>query len=230
MNLFETLKTRCTAEWDAYTRHDFVEQLGAGTLPLPVFQDYLVQDFHFLVQFTRANALATYKSRTLADLKAAHASTGAILAEIDLHLTLTEKWGIPQAELEAAAEKQATVAYTRYVLDAGMAGDLLDLSVALAPCTIGYAEIGARLQPRLAAHGGGAGGGGAGGGDHPYGEWISEYSGDEFTTASRAAIEQLDALAAGGLSDRRLDELTEVFRTATRLEADFWQQALDSAN
>ena len=111
-----------------------------------------------------------------------------------------------------------------------MAGDLLDLSVALAPCTIGYAEIGARLQPRLAAHGGGAGGGGAGGGDHPYGEWISEYSGDEFTTASRAAIEQLDALAAGGLSDRRLDELTEVFRTATRLEADFWQQALDSAN
>ena len=25
-----------------------------------------------------------------------------------------------------------------------------------------------------------------------------------------------------------LDELTEVFRTATRLEIDFWQQALDS--
>ena len=103
-----------------------------------------------------------------------------------------------------------------------MAGDLLDLSVALAPCTIGYAEIGARLQPRLAEHGGQ-------GGEHPYREWISEYSGEEFTAASRAATAQLDALAAGGLSDRRLDELTEVFRTATRLEADFWQQALDSA-
>lgn len=60
-------------------------------------------------------------------------------------------------------------------------------------------------------------------------EWISEYSGEEFTAASRAAIAQLDALAAGGLSDRRLDELTDVFRTATRLEIDFWQQALDSA-
>ena len=222
MRLFETLKTRCRDEWDAYTRHDFVERLGAGTLPLPVFHDYLVQDFHFLVQFTRANALATYKSRTLADLKAAHAATGAILAETELHLTLTERWGIPRAELEAAPEKQATVAYTRYVLDSGMAGDLLDLSVALAPCTIGYAEIGARLQPRLAEHGGQ-------GGEHPYREWISEYSGEEFTAASRAATAQLDALAAGGLSDRRLDELTEVFRTATRLEADFWQQALDSA-
>ena len=219
MTLFETLRDRCAAEWDAYTRHDFVEQLGAGTLALPVFQDYLIQDFHFLVQFARANALATYKSRTLADLKAAHAATGAILAETELHLTLTERWGIPRAELEAAAEKQATVAYTRYVLDSGMAGDLLDLHVALAPCTIGYAEIGARLQPRLAEHS-----------DHPYREWIAEYSGEEFTTASRAAVAQLDALTAGGLSDRRLDELTEVFRTATRLEADFWQQALDSAS
>ena len=219
MTLFETLKNRCAGEWGAYTRHDFVEQLGAGTLALPVFQDYLIQDFHFLVQFARANALATYKSRTLADLKAAHAATGAILAETELHLTLTERWGIPRAELEAAAEKQATVAYTRYVLDSGMAGDLLDLHVALAPCTIGYAEIGARLQPRLAEHG-----------DHPYREWIAEYSGEEFTTASRAATAQLDALAAGGLSDRRLDELTEVFRTATRLEVDFWQQALDSAS
>ncbi|WP_010539816.1 TenA family protein [Dietzia alimentaria] len=219
MTLFETLKNRCAAEWDAYTRHDFIEQLGAGTLASPVFQDYLIQDFHFLVQFARANALATYKSRTLADLKAAHAATGAILAETELHLTLTERWGIPRAELEATAEKQATVAYTRYVLDSGMAGDLLDLHVALAPCTIGYAEIGARLQPRLAEHS-----------DHPYREWIAEYSGEEFTTASRAAVTQLDALTAGGLSDRRLDELTEVFRTATRLEADFWQQALDSAN
>lgn len=220
MTLFETLRDRCRPEWEAYTRHEFVEELGKGTLPLAVFRDYLVQDFHFLVQFARANALAAYKSRTLADITAAHEATGAILAETDLHLRLTERWGIPRAELEAAAEKQATVAYTRYVLDTGMAGDVLDLHVALAPCTIGYAEIGAHLQPRLAEQGGQDA--------HPYGEWIAEYSGPDFTAASHAAIEQFDVLAGGGLTDRRLDELTDVFRTATRLEIDFWQQALDS--
>lgn len=220
MTLFETLKDRCRPEWEAYTRHEFVDELGDGSLPLPVFRDYLIQDFHFLVQFARANALAAFKSRTLADIAAAHQATGAILAETELHLRLTERWGIPRAELEAAPEKQATVAYTRYVLDSGMAGDLLDLHVALAPCTIGYAEIGARLQPRVEEHGGA--------GQHPYGEWISEYSGEEFTVASVAAIAQLDSLAEGGLTERRLDELTTVFRTATRLEIDFWQQALDS--
>lgn len=226
MTLFETLKDRCRPEWEAYTRHEFVEELGRGTLPLEAFRDYLIQDFHFLVQFARANALAAFKSRTLADITAAHEATGAILDETRLHLRLTERWGIPRAELEAAAEKQATVAYTRYVLDCGMVGDLLDLHVALAPCTIGYAEIGAHLRPRLVEHGGTGEGGRAG---HPYGEWIAEYSGAEFTAASRAAIEQLDVLSEGGLTDRRLDELSEVFRTATRLEADFWQQALDGA-
>ena len=220
MTLFETLKDRCRAEWDAYTRHEFVERLGDGTLPLEVFQDYLVQDFHFLVQFARANSLAAFKSRTLTDVTAAHQSTGAILSEIELHLRLTERWGIPRAELEAAAEKQATFAYTRYVLDSGMAGDLLDQKVALAPCTIGYDEIGARLEPRVGEW--------EGGDEHPYGEWINEYAGEEFTAASRAATDQLDALSSGGLTDRRLDELTTVFRTATRLEIDFWQQALDS--
>lgn len=233
MTLFETLKDRCRPEWEAYIRHEFVEKLGEGTLPIDVFRDYLIQDFHFLVQFARANALAAFKSRTLADITAAHQATGAIIAETGLHLRLTERWGIPRAELEAAAEKQATVAYTRYVLDAGMSGDLLDLHVALAPCTIGYAEIGALLQPRLADHGDVSGSGSGGGvgrdvAEHPYGEWIAEYSGEEFTAASAAAIAQLDQLAAGGLSDQRLDELTGVFSTATRLEADFWQQALDS--
>ena len=36
------------------------------------------------------------------------------------------------------------LAYTRYVLDVGMRGDLLSLKVALAPCVIGYPEIASR--------------------------------------------------------------------------------------
>ncbi len=38
------------------------------------------------------------------------------------------------------------LAYTRYVLDTGMRGDLLALQVALAPCVIGLC----RNRPRLA--------------------------------------------------------------------------------
>ena len=223
MTLFADLKKAIGTEWTDYTEHEFVRKLGEGTLPLPVFQDYLVQDYHFLVQFARANALAAYKSRKLADIKDATGALQAILHETELHRLLTARWGITEEELDAAAEKQTTVAYTRYVLDTGMSGDLLDMHVALSPCSIGYAEIGVALEPqRIRALDAGE--------EHPYGEWIAEYSGTEFQTAARAATERLDALTAGSVTAERFDSLVEIFRAATRLEAAFWQQALDSAD
>lgn len=223
MTLFAELKKAIGTEWTDYTEHEFVRKLGEGTLPLPVFQDYLVQDYHFLVQFARANALAAYKSRNLADIKDATGALQAILHETELHRRLTTRWGITEEELDAAAEKQTTVAYTRYVLDTGMSGDLLDMHVALSPCSIGYAEIGVALEPqRIRALDAGE--------EHPYGEWIAEYSGTEFQTAAQAATERLDALTAGSVTAERFDSLVEIFRAATRLEAAFWQQALDSAD
>ena len=223
MTLFADLKKAIGTEWTDYTEHEFVRKLGEGTLPLPIFQDYLVQDYHFLVQFARANALAAYKSRKLADIKGATGALQAILHETELHRRLTARWGLTEEELDAAAEKQTTVAYTRYVLDTGMSGDLLDMHVALSPCSIGYAEIGVALEPqRIRALDAGE--------EHPYGEWIAEYSGTEFQTAARAATERLDALTAGSVTAERFDSLVEVFRAATRLEAAFWQQALDSAD
>ena len=223
MTLFADLKKAIGTEWTDYTEHEFVRKLGEGTLPLPVFQDYLVQDYHFLVQFARANALAAYKSRNLADIKGATGALQAIVHETELHRRLTARWGITEEELDAAEEKQTTVAYTRYVLDTGMSGDLLDMHVALSPCSIGYAEIGAALEPqRTRALDAGE--------EHPYGEWIAEYSGTEFQTAARAATERLDALTAGSVTAERFDSLVEIFRAATRLEAAFWQQALDSAD
>ncbi|MFI8595215.1 thiaminase II [Microbacterium sp. NPDC078428] len=219
MTLFKDLKAAIGPEWQAYTEHEFVQKLSEGTLPLPVFQDYLVQDYLFLVQFARANALAAYKSRSLADITDASGALRAILHETELHRRLTARWGIPEDELDAAPEKQATVAYTRYVLDTGMSGDLLDLHVALSPCTIGYGEIGVALDSGRRARE-----------DHPYAEWIAEYAGDEFQGAATAAIERLDALTGGEVTPQRFDALVRVFRAATRLEADFWQQALDSFN
>ncbi|MFX4404599.1 thiaminase II, partial [Acinetobacter baumannii] len=84
--------------------------------------------------FARAYALAIYKSRTLADMRAAQRGLSAILdVEMDLHVRLCGRWGLTPDAIEAAPEHQATIAYTRFVLDCGVSGDLLDLHVALAP-------------------------------------------------------------------------------------------------
>lgn len=175
-----------------------------------------MQDYLFLIQFARAYALATYKSRTLADMKAAQAGVAAILDEMDLHVRLCGRWGLSPQDIEAAPEHQATIAYTRFVLDCGAAGDLLDLHVALAPCVIGYAEIGRHLVPEVDALG-----------DHPYREWIAEYAGDAYQAVAAKARRHLDDLAARAMTERRFNELAALFGKASRLEADFWQMGFD---
>ncbi len=51
--------------------------------------------------------------------------------------------------MEALPEAAETMAYTRYVLESGLSGDLLDLHVALALCIIGYAEIGSYFKDQV---------------------------------------------------------------------------------
>jgi thiaminase/transcriptional activator TenA len=220
VDVFDRLRNECAADWSNYVDHPFVRQMGDATLPEAAFRTYLVQDYLFLIQFARAYALAVYKSRTLADMRAAHAGVAAILdVEMDLHVRLCGRWGLSPAQLEAAPELQATVAYTRFVLDCGMSGDLLDLYVALTPCVIGYAEIAKSLMATMRRPLT----------NHPYREWIGEYAGDAYQSVAQNAREQLTRLASKSMTAERFPELCGIFTKASRLEADFWQMALDHA-
>ncbi|MEO9336781.1 TenA family protein [Mesorhizobium sp. SB112] len=219
MDIFDRLKTAAAPDWQSYVNHDFVRQLGKGTLPEKAFRTYLVQDYLFLIQFARAWALAAYKSRTLSDIRAAQAGLASILDETELHVRLCGRWGLSRSAIEKAPELQATVAYTRFVLDCGAAGDLLDLHVALAPCVIGYAEIGRNLAPN----------GVDALGNHPYREWIGEYASETYQGVASAARLHLDELAARSMTEQRFTELAEFFAKASRLEADFWQMGLNGS-
>lgn len=214
MSFFEQLKIAAAAEWRAYTEHPFTEGLAEGSLAEAAFRHYLVQDYLFLIEFARAYALAVYKSPQLADMREAAGGLSAILdVEMNLHIKLCAGWGLSPSDLEQAPPASEMLAYTRYVLDAGMRGDLLALKVALAPCVIGYAEIATRLAARpnaLAA-------------TNPYSVWIAEYAGGPYQEVAANARAQLDGLAKRYVTPAREAELIAIFREATRLEADFWE-------
>ncbi len=217
--LFDRLKADAAAEWRGYVDHAFVRALGDGTLPGNCFRHYLVQDYLFLIQFVRAYALGVYKAPDLATMRSLSGAVSAILDEMKLHVRLSAEWGASEADLKQATEARATIAYTRFVLDAGMQGDLLDLLTALSPCVIGYAEIGTALAgtPRGLAT------------DNPYRGWVAEYSGEPYRAVADDARAVLDRIAATHLSEGRYSRLLQLFRQATRLEADFWQMGLDRA-
>jgi thiaminase/transcriptional activator TenA len=214
MSFFDRLKAAAANEWRAYTEHPFTNAMADGSLPQPAFRHYLIQDYLFLIEFARAYALSIYKSPTLADMREGAGGVSAILdVEMDLHVKLCAGWGLSPADLEQAPPAAEMLAYTRYVLDAGMRGDLLALKVALAPCIIGYAEIATRLAALP----------GALSETNPYRVWIAEYAGAAYQDVASKARAHLEQLAQRYATPAREAELVTLFREATRLEADFWQ-------
>jgi thiaminase len=116
----------------------------------------------------------------------AAAGLSAILdIEMNLHVKLCAGWGLSPSDLEQTPPAVEMLAYTRYVLDAGMRGDLLALKVALAPCVIGYAEIATRLASRPDAHAA----------TNPYRVWIAEYAGAPYQEVAAKARAHLEDLA-----------------------------------
>jgi thiaminase (transcriptional activator TenA) len=218
--MFGRLRAACADDWAAYTGHRFVRQIADGSLPEACFRHYLVQDYLFLIQFARAYGLAAYKSDRLEDIRAASRAISAIVdTETSLHIEFCRGWGLSEAELETAPEARATLAYTRYVLERGAAGDLLDLHVALAPCVVGYAEIAAGIAANSSVTE-----------NNPYGAWIDMYAGDDYQSVARAEIDLLDRLSARRGGNDRFDDLARNFSQAVRLEAEFWEMAITLAD
>lgn len=217
VSLFHQLRSACAVEWTAYTEHRFVEEIARGHLPEECFRRYLIQDYLFLIHFARAYGLAAFKAETLADIRAATEGLAAMVdQEMNLHVAYCAEWGLSEAEMAAEPEAHATMAYTRYVLEKGLSGDLLDLHVALAPCVVGYAEIGRRLMdaPTTVMDG------------NRYGAWIQMYASDDYQSVAAAHVAHLDGLMARRGGPGRLPFLTTTFRQATRLEVAFWDMGL----
>ena len=218
-SLFSRLVIAAGPAWEAYTRHEFVLQLAAGDLPEAAFRYYLVQDYLFLVHFARAWGLAVYKSDTIAEMRRAQRLVAATLeVEIGLHLEYCRGWGLSEAALAEAPEAPATIAYTRFVLDRGLAGDRLDLETALAPCIIGYAAIAAE---RMADPGTRID-------RNPYRQWLQMYAGAEYQGLAGEAEGALDEAFARRGGEGRFAALAADFATSAWLEADFWQMGLDA--
>jgi hydroxymethylpyrimidine/phosphomethylpyrimidine kinase len=139
--------------------------------------------------------------------------------ETELHLSYCAEWGIDATNLASMEEARANLAYTRFTLDCGMTGDLLDIEVALSPCLLGYGEIGLRLfnEPTTKQ-------------DSPYWKWILNYASDDYQKACRKGEQLINRLADEyGVwhAASRMKTLKNTFKTATKLEIGFWDMGLN---
>ena len=218
-NVFKLLKEENKENWILYTKHDFLQKLSQGTLKEEKFLNYLIQDYLFLIQFSKAWSLAILKSDNLEEMKIAASTVNDLINfEMELHISLCANYGISKSDLENADEENQNIAYTRYVLELGYSGDFLDLLSSLAPCVLGYGEIGINYKnsnPKISM----------------YQKWIDTYSSKEYQDVCKNVsnlIDQAFMLRLGDnfVSTYKWKKVNKIFNKATLLEVDFWNMAM----
>lgn len=217
--VFYNLRESNFSNWLLYTKHEFVKKLSDGSLNKTYFLNYLKQDYLFLIQFSKAWSLAILKSDNLEEMKIAASTVNELINfEMGLHISLCEKYGISKFDLENTEEENENIAYTRYVLELGYSGDFLDLLSALAPCVLGYGEIGINLKdsnPKISM----------------YRKWIETYSSSEYQNVCFNVGKLIDKsfqlrLGENYTNTYKWKKANQIFKKATSLEVDFWNMAL----
>ena len=218
-NIFNLLKENHKDNWLLYTKHEFINKLSNVALKEEKFLNYLIQDYLFLIQFSKAWSLAILKSDNLEEMKIAASTVNDLINfEMELHITLCANYGISKSDLENADEENANIAYTRYVLELGYSGDLLDLLSSLAPCVLGYGEIGLNCQnsnPKTIM----------------YKKWIETYSSIEYQDVCKNVSGLIDKafllrLGTNFENTYKWKKINQIFKKATLLEVDFWNMAI----
>ena len=208
------LRARSDDVWVTLVDHPFVAELAAGTLPLAKFRFYVEQDIFFLRDYARAIGLAVGRAADEDELRELTRQLAIVVEEeLEKERVLLDRVEemLGADRWQAPSPAPMTRAYSTFLLATGARGDALDVMTALLPCAWSYADIGsAHLDSTV---------------EHPvYADWMRLFGGADYldyVDRRRAAYDRFATRADA----RRRERLHDLFRTAARLEAAFWNMA-----
>ncbi len=214
MSFADNIESRALPIRQAILAHPFVAGVGDGTLEVDKFKHYVLQDYVYLIEYSRALAIAAARARDLDTMSwFARLLDETLNVEMDLHRSYCAKFGITAPELENTAPAPTTVAYTSYLLQLAHQGSFPELVASLVPCQWGYWEIG----DHLARQGEPA--------DAPlYCQWIQMYTSPEFTELADSIRSLVNRLGDRAGADE-LEAMGRAYLTSLRFEYLFWEMA-----
>lgn len=211
MELF-TQKLWQSAEtiYQSIIQHPFNQELASGNLRLEAFQFYLEQDALYLIDFSRALAIAGSKASAPQDMGAClKFADGALIAERSLHHYYFDHYNIASTAVQAPT----CFSYTNFLIATATHRSYQETVAALLPCFWIYREVGLHLSRICEAN-------------NPYQKWIDTYSSPEFASVVDQAINLTDHIACHDFTDRSsLNRMEQAFLTSCRLEWMFWDAA-----
>ncbi|ESQ22355.1 MAG: putative transcription activator [uncultured Acidilobus sp. MG] len=209
--LTDELRRMADPIWEEIHRHPFVVELYAGRLPLERFRYYLLQDYSYIVNLTRALALAAAKAPGPQLMKEALAlAHGEVTEEMASYESLLRELGLGVEEAARAEPNSVNVGYSSFMLSTCSLEGFYQCMTALLPCFWSYAEIAERHRAELESN------------PVPiYRRWASEYLSEGYRSLVSRLREVVDS------SGLRAAELWPYFRRASLYELEFWEAAYE---
>ena len=198
----------------AILEHPFITGIGDGSLPVDRFKYYVIQDYVYLIDYSRALAIASARAIDLQDMSwFAGLLDETLNQEMALHRSYCQEFGINLQELESVEPASTTKSYTNFLLKTAYQGSFGELVASLLPCQWGYWEIGDHLLKR-----------GLPTSAPLYAEWIKMYTSEEFTELAHQIREMADRIGGGaGLAEQAA--MRQAYTDSVRLEHRFWDMA-----
>ena len=214
MGFIADIEAQSQSMREAILAHPFVTGVGDGTLPVEKFKHYVTQDYAYLIEYSRALALASARAPRLDDMSwFAGLLDETLNVEMSLHRSFCQEFGISANELEATVAAPTTVAYTSFLLKTAYQGSFGELVASLLPCQWGYWEIGDHLMrqglPRNAPL---------------YSQWIKMYTSEEFSALAHHIREMADRLGEEAGPEERT-AMGKAYIASVDLEYQFWDMA-----
>ena len=215
MSFSRSLKAKAEKVWEEGYNHPFVQELGKGTLDKDKFKFYLLQDYHYLLQYAKVFAIAAIKSDTEELMTRFTKIQYFILAnEMDLHRAYMADFGVAQEDISAVKPSLYNRTYTANMLALGQTGNLAEVLAAVFPCAWTYADYGRRLKEQYAGNLS----------SNFYKTWIEKYAGDEFSDSFEWFYDALDSLVSN-MTDKQRERIEEIFISSVEFEYLFWDMA-----
>ena len=215
MSTVERLLKATEDIWAGYHDKPFVRGLKDGTLDVKKFRRYIIQDYWYLMDYTKVFAVGVAKSKSVEVMKLFAKYIQAILdGEVNVHNGYMADFGITQEELDRTPIAQDNRSYTAYMLSVAYKGGEAEVLTAIFSCAYSYEVIARRI---VAEHPDAP--------NHPlYGRWVRGYITDRYTGNNVILKDMLERLTAD-YTEAQLRELEEIFTACSRYEASFWDMA-----
>ena len=146
MTMTERLLEATKEIWDGYNETPFVKGIADGSLDHEKFKYYMIQDYLYLLDYTKVFSIGTAKAKNLDAMRLFAGYIHSILdGEMDIHRAYMTRLGIAKEEAEQTPVALDNLSYTSYMLRVAYEEGEAEVMAAILSCALSYEFIAKKI-------------------------------------------------------------------------------------